>query len=92
MDVRITLDCLPSCPRCDDYGGVVTAVEPHYIDVDDGYGPRLVGYEPKEFDYCDCEYGRYLKRREENRQAEEDAKIESQYQAHLAQQPIECGF
>ncbi|MNY19632.1 hypothetical protein D3C86_1530740 [compost metagenome] len=77
MQLRITLDGLPPCPRCDNYGGVVMAVEPHYTDVDDGYGPRLVGYEPKEWDYCGCDYGRYLKLREEKRQAEEDARMDA---------------
>lgn len=76
MNVRITLDGLPPCPRCDNYGGVVTATEAIYIDLDDGYGSRLAGYEPKAWDYCDCDYGRCLKLREEKHQAEEETHLE----------------
>lgn len=90
MSVKITLDETPVCPRCGDYGGVVTAVEPNYIDVDDGYGPRLVGYEPTAWDYCDCDYGRYLKAKADKRQAEEDAWIEREA-ARAADEMVDCG-
>lgn len=90
MNVRITLDGLPPCPRCDNYGGVVTATEAIYIDLDDGYGSRLAGYEPKAWDYCDCDYGRDLKAKADKRQAEEDAWIEREA-ARAADEMVDCG-
>lgn len=69
---------LPPCHRCNGYGGVVTATEPHYLDLDDGYGPRLVSYEPSGWDYCSCPYGQHLKRQAAKREAAEDAWMERQ--------------
>ena len=59
-----------TCQRCGGGGEVVLRHAPMYLDVDDGYGPRLVGCEPTAWDYCDCPIGRKLR-------AEEDARLEA---------------
>lgn len=94
MDVRITLDgdLSVSCPDCESTGLRPTQWEEMSVAIDDSGRTFHLGYEPTARECCDCPAGRARKVAGAIVQAAEDATIETEYQAHLAQMPIDCGF
>lgn len=77
-----------NCPACEGTGGVEVGSEPYYLDLGDGYGSRLAGYDPI-LDYCRCEYGQSLKRAHTERDAwmDEAAALHAEEEAAR----IDCG-